>query len=31
MHASSWFECLWSQIIDVVEKLRHVFNESGGE
>ena len=31
MNSSSWFGCLWSQIIHVVEKLRQGFVESGGE
>ena len=31
MSSSSWFGCLWSQIVHVVEKLRQGFVESGGE
>lgn len=31
MCTSRWFGCLWSQIIHVFEKFRHIFVESGGE
>jgi hypothetical protein len=31
MCAGSWLGCLWSQMIHVVEKLRHVLIESRGE
>ena len=31
MCASSWFGCLWSQIMHVVEKFHQVCIESGGE
>jgi len=31
VYASRWFVCLWSQIIHVFEKFRHVFIASIGE
>jgi hypothetical protein len=31
MCAGSLFGCLWTQIMNVVEKFRHVYIESGGE